>query len=353
MTDTAIRPFEPPLWTADLPAPGGVVAQVPEHFCVDEIPSYEPCGEGPHWYVRIRKRGLTTQDAVRRIARAAGVERKHLGVAGQKDKHAVTTQWVSIPEKSVPPAEWDAIDRVEVLDVSRHTNRLKVGHLKANRFTLTFSELGPDAGARFGAVVERLRATGVPNYFGPQRFGTGQRNLEEALDWLERGAPLKGMHARFKKRLLPSVLQSEVFNRYISQRLADERPLLEGEVVRLDGSRSLFVVQDPAAELPRLREGDIHRTGPMFGPKCRRSEGEVFEAEAAAARSLGLTNEARRVLGKMAPGARRDLLVNPQDLEYRSEEGRAVLTFTLPSGSYATQLAREFTRLPWTTPLRP
>ena len=353
MTDTANQPFEPPLWTADLDAPGGIVERVPEHFCVDEVPSYEPCGEGPHWYVRIRKRGLTTQDAVRRIARAAAVERKHLGVAGQKDKHAVTTQWVSIPERGVNPEDWEPIDRVEVLDVSRHTNRLKVGHLKANRFTLTFTEVDADAGPRFEAVVARIRERGVPNYFGTQRFGTGQRNLDEALTWLEGGAPLRGMHARFKKRLLPSVLQSEVFNRYIARRLEDSRALMEGEVVRLDGSRSLFVVQDPEAELSRLEERDIHITGPMFGPKCRRSEGEIFEWEAEAARSLGLTNEARRVLGKMAPGARRDVMVNPVDLEYRSEGGRAVISFTLPSGSYATQIAREFTRLPWTTPLRP
>lgn len=350
----AIRPFEPPLCTADLDAPGGVVEAVPEHFVVDEIPLYPPDGEGSHWFFRFRKRRMTTQEAVRRIARASGVERRTIGVAGQKDKHAVTTQWASVPGDAPSPDTWEDLGDIEILEVHRHRKRLKRGHVRGNRFALTFTGLEGQWQLRFDAVVERIRRDGLPNAFGPQRFGTGQRNLEEALAWARGEVTLKGMHARFKARLLPSVLQSEVFNRYLSRRLADPVPLYAGEVVRLDGSNSVFVVEDADRELPRLESGDIHRTGPMFGPRCRRTTGVVDEWEREAVAALGLSRDDLKRVAKAAPGARRDLLVMPEDLAYRStSEREAVLSFALPSGAYATQLAREFTRLSWASPLRP
>lgn len=350
----AIRPFEPRLSTADLPPPGGVIHQVPEHFVVDEIPLYPPDGEGAHWFVQIRKRGITTQEAIRRIARAAGVAPRTIGAAGQKDKHAVTSQWLSVPGDTPDPSTWTELGPVELLEVSRHRKRLKRGHVRGNHFTLTFSELAPGFESRFEAVCERLRANGLPNAFGPQRFGTGQRNLEEAMDWAKESTPIRGINAHFKTRLLPSVLQSEVFNRYMERRLADPVPLYEGEVVRLDGSGSVFVVEDPDAELEQLSSGDIHRTGPMFGPRCRRSTGvpDAWEREAVA--SLGLDREALARVAKVAPGARRDVLVVPEALAFRRlNDTQAVLSFSLTSGAYATQVAREFTRLPWATPLRP
>ncbi|MFT5993300.1 MAG: tRNA pseudouridine13 synthase, partial [Bradymonadia bacterium] len=298
-------PFEPPLSTPLCDGHGGVVHAIPEHFVVDEIPAYLPSGEGGHWYVRIQKRGLNTQDAVRRIATAAGVERKAMGVAGQKDKHAVTTQWVSLPVDGADPATWPEIEAVTVLEVSRHGNRLKTGHVKGNAFALTFSELPEGWEAAFEATVADIQANKLPNYFGPQRFGTGRRNLDAALKWTETGMRDRSHNARFKNRLYPSVLQSDVFNRYLNVRLADERPLIDGEVVRLDGSKAVFVVEDAAAEVHRLGEGDIHLTGPLFGPKSRAPRGEALVWEVEAVATLGLEPTTKKRLSKSAPGARR------------------------------------------------
>ena len=347
-------PFEPPLGTPERAGLGGVVHPVPEHFVVDEIPAYLPCGEGAHWYVRIQKRGLNTQDAVRRIADAAGVERRAMGVAGQKDKHAVTTQWVSVPGEGADPETWPQIDAVTVLEVSRHGNRLKTGHVKGNGFALTFSDLPEGWEAAFEATINDIMNSGLPNYFGPQRFGTGLRNLDAALEWTRKGMRDRSHNARFKNRLYPSVLQSDVFNRYLNVRIADERRLIDGEVVRLDGSKAVFVVEDAAAELHRLDERDIHLTGPLFGPKARAPRGEPLVWEVDAVATLGLEPTTKKRLSKSAPGARRDLLVIPEDLRYeRVDNSTAVLRFALPAGSYATQLAREFTRRPWASPLRP
>ena len=127
-------PFDPPFCTSALPAVGGAIGPEPEHFRVDEIPAYAASGEGEHCYVRIEKRLLTTPEAVKLIAEVAGVDARDIGYAGLKDKHAVTTQWLSLPKKSVPAEQWKLPDRLRVLESSFHANKLRTGHLTGNRF---------------------------------------------------------------------------------------------------------------------------------------------------------------------------------------------------------------------------
>ena len=180
-----------------------------------------------------------------------------------------------------------------------------------------------------------------------QRFGRGGENLERALSWLEAGAASAGPRARFLRKLYPSVIQAEIFNRYLNLRLElGTRRLLDGEVVRLDGSNSLFVVTDPEREQERLLARDIHPTGPMIGPKMKSAERGALELERRAAlEQFELTAAASERLDRLAPGTRRDLIVWPDGLEIHAAEGAGlVLEFSLPSGSYATQLIREFTR---------
>jgi len=216
-----------------------------------------------------------------------------------KDKHAVTRQWISVPESvlarrtGTTDANPDRIELPEplrLLDVSRHTNKLRLGHLSGNRFEIRLVDLEvPDteqAVARALRILNALNQDGLPNYFGRQRFGHGGNNLQKALDSLAptpRGAAPERGHAdrepaqprhrprrrsSFEQKLFPSVLQSEVFNRYVSLRveLGLER-LLDGEVVRLSGKNAMFTVTDPAAEQARLASGDIVLTGPMPGKK--------------------------------------------------------------------------------------
>ena len=117
-----IVPFVPPVETEDLAGVGGRIGDAPEDFIVEEIPAYEPSGEGEHTYVWVEKRLQNTRDVAGFVARAAGVPIREIGYAGLKDRRAVTRQWFSLPFRSRPPSEWELPEGVTVLAVSRHKN---------------------------------------------------------------------------------------------------------------------------------------------------------------------------------------------------------------------------------------
>jgi len=342
-------PHDPPLLAPELPAAGGSLGPAPEDFVVDEVATDEPSGAGEHLWIRIRKRGRTTQDVVEALARAARVHPRDVGTAGMKDKHAVTTQWFSVPRGNSDPDTWQLPEGVEILQHALHEKKLRTGRLSGNRFRIRLVDVPAGGLARANAIVARLREVGLPNYFGAQRFGHGGGNLARALAWLGTDPRRSGKRGRFYAKLYPSVVQSEVFNRYLTARreVGFDR-LIEGEVVRLEGSGSVFVVDDPETEAPRLARRDIHLTGPLPGPKMRAARGPALELEEEAARLSGVTAETHAGLARWVDGTRRDLLVWPADLEVSEPEpGVLALAFFLPAGSYATQLSRELTRAPF------
>ncbi len=351
-TGAGLLPHSPLLAYPDLGPSGGRVGPEPEDFQVDEVPLYAFSGNGEHQYLQVRKRLLTTPDVVRRLARAAGLRERDIGYAGLKDKHAVTTQWFSVLTKAPLSTELDLGTDVTVLAVTRHDNKLRTGHLLGNRFTITLLGVEPDAAARAQALADRLRGDGLPNYFGAQRFGHGGRNVQEALRWLASGA--RGRN-RFEQKLYPSVVQSELFNRYLSARLALGREqLLLGEVVRLEGAGAMFRIDDVEKEQPRLSARDLHLTGPMVGPKMRPATDDALALEQALLRELGLDDAMLDALGRLAPGTRRDLFAPLNDLQAVEVTDRAEpalkLSFTLPAGGYATEVIRQLTHAPWLAP---
>lgn len=335
---------EPAFFTRHLPGAGGTIGGELEDFRVDEIPAYEPAGEGEHLYVRVEKRGLTTPDLVRSLARAANVSERDIGYAGLKDRRAVTTQWLSLPRTASAPETWSLPDAVRVLEASRHVNKLRTGHLRGNRFRIVVVGLPPEGVERARAIVSELTARGFPNYFGGQRFGQRGENLPRALAWLKTLG--RARLSAFLYKLYPSVVQAEIFNRYLSLRITEGLDrALEGEVMRLAGSGANFVVEDAAAETARLARGETVQTGPIVGPKMRPSLGLPLELEQRALAELDLPPEQLEALFRAAPGARRDVVVRPDGLSLEDlGEGRLALDFALPSGSYATLLVRELTR---------
>ncbi len=346
---SAALPHAPPVAHPDLAAVGGRVGPEPEDFQVDEVPLYAASGKGEHQYVQIRKRLLTTPELVRRLARACGVQERDIGYAGLKDKHAVTTQWLSLATKTAVSTTLDLGSGVEILAVTRHDNKLRTGHLLGNRFVITLLGVAEGALQRAAAIADRLRGEGLPNYFGAQRFGHAGRNLADALHFLARGGRSRN---RFEQKLLPSVVQSELFNRYLTARAAlGTRRLIAGEVVRLEGTGSMFRVDDVAKEQPRLDARDLHLTGPMLGPKMRPAEAEALALEQQVCRELGLDEAALGALGKWAPGTRRDLFAPLTELSVEAVEGRPGpalrLSFTLPAGGYATEVLRQLTHGPF------
>jgi tRNA pseudouridine13 synthase len=327
-----------------LPGTGGRIGPEPEDFVVEEVPAYEPSGEGEHLYLLVQKRQLTTPECVDHLARASGVNSREIGYAGMKDKHAVTTQWISLPARGVTdPASWQLPPSIRILKVSKHNNKLRTGHLQKNGFRIRVVEANSSALPHAQAIAAQLREHGLFNYFGAQRFGRGGNNLASALHWL-RTNPNRS--SRFHRKLYPSVIQSEVFNRYLGARhQLGFAKLIPGEIVRLGTGHSVFCVQDVNAEQPRYDAGELHLTGPIVGPKTKQAEGAALELEQRTIEEVGLSADDLMRLSDFAPGARRDLLVRPERLVVESDStGALVLSFALPPGSYATELVREFTR---------
>ena len=160
-----------PTLTSSLAGVGGTVRYTPEDFLVEEIPLYEPCGEGQHVYVRFEKRGMATHRLLDNISRQLHVSPRTIGYAGMKDAHAVTRQTISIDGIDPSQVEKLNIPGATVLSVSRHRNKLKLGHLAGNRFKIRIRNVDREAQVAAQTILEILQQRGVPNYFGEQRFG--------------------------------------------------------------------------------------------------------------------------------------------------------------------------------------
>jgi tRNA pseudouridine13 synthase len=334
-----------PLVTADLPGSGGAVRAVPEDFRVDEVPAYLPSGAGSHLYLHVQKRGRTTRDVVRALAHALGVPERDAGFAGMKDKDAVTTQWLSFPVAKDPDPAALAGPGLEVLAASRHGNKLRTGHVRANVFSIVVR--GGDA-ARARAAAGALGARGLPNFFGPQRFGTEGRNAELGRGLLvgpETPEVRRVSRDRFLRRLSLSAYQALLFNRWLTERMADGlfAAALRGDVMKKLDSGGLFECADPAVDGPRVAAFEISPAGPMFGHKLRAATADALarEERLLAAEGISLPDFAKG--GGEAEGTRRAArLPVAIAIEDVPEGYRA--RFELPKGSYATVVLRELVK---------
>jgi len=308
--------------TDDIPGIGGELKVQPEDFIVEELPLYEPRGSGEHLYLFIEKRQRTTTDVARRIARAFHVKRKDVGYAGMKDKRAGTRQRFSVhlpPDRdSEKGLERLAEAPFKLLWSDWHGNKLRRGHLTANRFDIRVRNVEPTAALRAREILKRLEARGVPNFVGHQRFGYRQQNHElgrllllgehqrmldlmlgdpiesetedmraarraydqgdypealklwskrlrpdrQALEALRQGKPPATAAAAIDSEhrdFLISGLQSAVFNRVLDDRVAAGTfdRLLPGDVAWLHGSRSVFAVDEATAELENGPQGRV------------------------------------------------------------------------------------------------
>lgn len=334
----------------------GFIKRSPADFVVDEIPAYEPSGEGNHLFVQFRKTGRTTDDAVREIARALKVERRDIGVAGQKDKVAVTTQWISVLAEGAGPGEIEsrvdalALEGVEILERRRHGNKLKTGHLRGNRFTIVVRGIAGEAAAEVDAAFERIAREGVPNAFGAQRFGRDGDTHERARAWLtgKDRAPSDPRLRRFHF----SAFQSSVFNAVLEERVKDGswNGALEGDLLKKEDTGGLFVCTDVQTDRERAFRGEVCPTGPIVGDRMRQPAGVAFDLEQRISLPLieGIDLRRARSLGE---GTRRALRLRVSDLSHQwttssdgestasgaREQGRAIeVRFVLPKGAYAT-----------------
>jgi tRNA pseudouridine13 synthase len=392
--------------TADLPGTGGVIKECVEDFRVEELPLYSPAGRGEHTFFEIQKTGLSTFEVQRIVAQALNVAPSRIGYAGLKDSRAISCQVLSV--HNVPPEAVMALDlpNIRVLWAERHPSKLKIGHLRGNRFTIRVREVGEPALAASRAILDVLVQKGVPNYYGPQRFGrrgdsarlgravvrrdaagfikawlggphpnegeliqeararfdagnwqsalslfpSGMVDERRALDMLiqTQGDYWKA-YAAVSKRLkifLLSAYQSELFNRVLDARLQMLDRVLVGDVAVKHPGRSLFRVEDEVIEQPRADRFEISPTGPIYGFKMMQALGWQGDLEAALLAGESLTlDDFRGDQGIRAEGTRRALRFPVHEPELWYEEG-LMLRFWLPRGSYATTVLGEIMKAP-------
>lgn len=330
--------------------PKGTFKTSPADFVVDELPAYEPSGEGSHLYLHLRKTNRTTDQVVADVARALGVERREVGVAGMKDKVGITTQWISVPANKPEVddrARAMSIEGVELLEAKRHGNKLKTGHLHGNRFEIVVRGIDSARMAEVTAAFDRIARDGVPNAFGQQRFGRDGDNVERARAWLTGKARPPGDPKL--RRLHFSALQSAGFNAVLAERVKDgtwTTPLL-GDLLKKEETGGMFVCTDVQLDRERAASGELCPTGPIVGDKMRQPEAEALELEQRILAPFieGVDLHRARALGE---GTRRplrlrvsELLYNPSSSESNDEKafvGHAAITvrFVLPKGAYAT-----------------
>jgi tRNA pseudouridine13 synthase len=311
----------------------------PEDFIVVEEPMYSASGEGDHTFLYVEKRGRTTEQVARDLARAGRVSARDVGYAGRKDRHALTRQWFSLEGVEPEDALSFNIQGAEVLEAHRHGHKLKTGHLRGNRFDIILRRAGECEIETIKERADELLRRGMPNRYGEQRFGRMGDNALQARRFLEGGPPPRDRRAA---RFLISALQSEVFNAVLDER-ADAFDRVElGDIARVEESGGLFWVDDLDRDLARAEAFEISATGPIFGKKMRAPVGDVARLERDVFDRFGLPELAELTLprGIRARGTRRPLRVRPVDLEVTSlaQGGGLRVQCSLPSGAYVTVL---------------
>lgn len=313
----------------------------PATFVVEEIPAYLPAGEGEHVYLWVEKQDLTTLELVGRLARVLGMDARAIGYAGMKDRRATTRQWLSVHGVDEAQVAQVALAGVRVLAVGRHRNKLRIGHLRGNRFEVVLDQLVPGDAEALLAALAGLARDGVPNRFGHQRFGSGGDNLATGLALL-RGTRHEPDGRR--RKLLLSAVQSAVFNRVLDLREASGglRLVRPGDVLQKVSSGGSFVCEDLAREQARVDAGEIVPTAPLPGSRVMEppagTPARALEDQALA--DLGIAPGELAEVGRELPGTRRPVLVPVTlgDPALAVEDGRVRLRFSLPAGSYATVL---------------
>jgi tRNA pseudouridine13 synthase len=311
----------------------------PEDFRVEEIPLYPPSGEGEHTFLCVEKRGRTTEDVAGALSRVAGVARRDVGYAGRKDRDAVTRQWFSVPRLSPERARELTLEGVRVLEAIPHRHKLRTGQLAGNRFEIVVREVDASAARRSTEILSRLCVSGMPNRFGPQRFGRDGGNVAQGQEVLRGRAFADRRAARFAL----SALQAAVFNEALRLRETPLSRVEAGEIAVVHLSGGLFRVEHSEREQPRADAFEISATGPIFGGRTLEPCGHALERERAALSSFGIdpARPPRPPRGIELRGGRRALRVRPHDVAVEALPDALRLRFTLPPGSYATVLIEE------------
>lgn len=321
------------------PSGSGDIRCSPEDFMVDEIPVMTADGRGEHCLLRLQKRGSNTDWVAGQLARLAGVPRRDVGHAGLKDRNAVTRQWFSVRLAGKPEPDWTRLesDHIKVLEVARHSRKLRVGALRGNRFRIRVRNFIGDPG-NLRRRLQQLENGGMPNYFGEQRFGHQGANLAAARDMFSQRRRV----GRQQRSYYLSAVRAMLFNQVLATRVAagSWNCALPGERLVLEGTRSSFVAATVDDDLlARLRSMDLHPSGPLYGLGEADSSADAAAVEAAAL--VGMDDWLNGLRDAGLKSERRPLRAVVGRLRWTLQSESLQLEFSLPRGSYATVMLRE------------
>ena len=330
MMDLAYLQKTPPKQTALLKAECA-------DFVVKEQLGYDMSGDGEFVAVKVRKTDCNTLFVGEQLAKFAGISARNMSYAGLKDRKAVTEQWFSLqmPGQPTPDFSQFSLEGVEILEVTRHQRKIRIGSLQGNHFEILLRNT--EETDELKVRLDFLAKNGFPNYFTEQRFGRDGNNLTQALRWANGEINVKD---RNKRSFYLSAARSEIFNLIVSKRMELDlaQQILVGDVLQLNGSHSWFVVnesEDLAQLQQRLAQQDVLLTAPLIGEEEKSAvdfEHEIFAQHQAL---FALMRQERM------KAARRPILMQPQQFQWQFEPNGLRLQFDLPAGSYATALIRE------------
>lgn len=331
-----------------------------DNFVVEEIPLYEFSGSGEHTILKIRKKNISTNELIRDIASTLGIKSHLIGYAGLKDKSALTTQYISVPkecEKSIKKIE---TPQIKIVDMTYHNNKLRIGHLKGNRFFIRVKKLSKYNALKISNVLAEVSKFGVSNYFGYQRFGRDGDNHIEGKKIAQRETKFRD---KKRAKFLASSYQSYLFNNWLAKRLelskivsslslkeieeffgvdsknakllkSQEHPfkLLNGDIACHYPYGKNFYIEQIGDESHRFAKGEISPTGILCGKKAQKSSSDALLVE-----SRYIDESISEI------GSRRFAIIFPQELsfEYKEEKAWGEFSFCLPKGCYATNFLEE------------
>jgi len=336
-----------------------VFKQTKDDFVVTEVPLYEFSGEGEHLIIKIRKKDLSTWDAVEILANFVGCKTRDIGYAGLKDKNAMTVQSLSIHKQYEEKLKSFKHDNIKILETTYHNNKIKVGHLKGNKFFIRLKRVNLIDCRKIEAALSEIVTCGMPNYFGFQRFGIEGDNYKKGKAIIE--GTLKEKRRNLKQMYI-NAYQSYLFNSWLSKRIEiskliaafepnevyeklnlpldvvkrmkkQKHPLkiMTGDMLSHYPYGRIFTIDDLETESEKFYNRDRVPTGLLSGKRVKTSIDLAYEIEKDYQENTG------------EDGARRFAWIFPEDVQsnYKEEKNWMELSFYLPKGSYATELIAE------------
>ncbi len=320
----------------------GTIRNQAADFRVTEINDIELSGNGEHLWLFIEKIDSNTNWVAKQLSNVCQVPQRQVGYAGLKDRHAITQQWFSIQLPKVTDCEKiqaALADEITILKHGKHNKKIKTGQLDSNQFEIVIRDIDGDK-QNIENNIANVIENGVPNYFGPQRFGHDMNNIQKVTDWFAGTIKVK---SRNLKSILISTARSHIFNLILAQRIQNQQwdLCLKGDILQLNNSKSWFPACDATAKeiKKRLAEFDLHLTAAMWGEDPAQTTDGAAELEKTIAESFPIYKQGFEKF-KLKQD-RRSMRIVPLDFHHKWLGNDLKLNFKLLPGSYATGIIRE------------